>query len=169
MNVLYLSARALHVLLGATWLGFVTLMSFFLMPAVVEAGPDGGKIMAGMARRGLSRFIASIAGLTVLTGLVLFWLTGRFGAASATIGGRLLGVGALLGLIAAIVGGGVVGRGMDRAMKLAGEAAATSDAKLRAQLLADAGQARDRAAKAAKVVVVLLMLTTVLMAIGPHM
>jgi hypothetical protein len=151
------------------WVGFVVLITFFLMPTIEEAGPEGGKIMAGLAKRGLTAFIPSIAGLTVLTGIILFWLSGRFSAPNATPGGWFISVGALLGLIAAIVGGSVVGRGVNRAIALGAEAATTSDAKARAQILADLGKTRARVAAASKVVAVLLIVTVLLMAVGPHM
>src|SRR5437763_9946864 len=57
MNGVYLSVRALHVLFGAIWLGMAVFASFFVMPAIQEAGPEGGKVMAILMRRGLPKFI----------------------------------------------------------------------------------------------------------------
>ena len=51
MFSIYLLARLLHVLSGAIWVGTVTFTSFFLMPAMMEAGPDAAKVMAGLQRR----------------------------------------------------------------------------------------------------------------------
>src|SRR5262245_44007067 len=120
----FLAARALHVLLGATWLGTAVAMTFFVMPAVQELGPDSGKVMMAVARRGFDAFIASVAGLTVLSGLWLYWhFTAGFDPGiSATASGRVFGLGGLLGLIAAIVGGSVVSRGSRKILALAKQA-----------------------------------------------
>ncbi len=170
MHTFFLSVRALHVLLGATWLGMALLASMFVMPAIRDAGPDGGKVLAAMARRGLVAFIPSIAGLTVLSGLWLYWrFTDGFNpAVSGSAGAMVFGMGGVLGLVAAVLGGSVVGRNIKKVLKLSGEAAATSDAAAREALLRQAGQAGQKAGAAGRLVTVLLAITIVLMAIGHY-
>ena len=170
MNALFLSMRVLHVLLGAAWLGGAVLLSFFLMPALKEVGPDGGKVVVALIGRRLDAYIASIAGLTVLTGFYLYWVvTGGFDpSASATMRGRVLGMGGVLGLAAAIIGGSVVARNMKKAVALMTQAAGTTDAGARSALLAQAGQCRQKAATGGRIVAVLLILIVVLMVIGGH-
>jgi len=73
MNAFFVSVRVLHILLGAVWLGAAVLVSLFVMPSIREAGPDGAKVMAGLGRRKIHVFIASISGLTALTGVWLYW------------------------------------------------------------------------------------------------
>jgi uncharacterized membrane protein len=46
MTTFYLTVRFLHVFAGALWLGMAIFSAFFLMPAIKEVGPDGGKVMA---------------------------------------------------------------------------------------------------------------------------
>src|SRR5262245_51264207 len=125
MNTFFLAARVLHVLLGATWLGMVVATTFFLMPAIQEIGPDSGKVMMGLARRKFDAFIASVAGLTVLSGFYLYWhFTAGFDPGiSASAGGRVFGLGGVLGLVAAIVGGSVVSRSARKIFALAKQAA----------------------------------------------
>ena len=51
MITLFLSVRVLHILLGATWLGAAVVVSYFVLPAIEQAGPDGGKVVNGLIRR----------------------------------------------------------------------------------------------------------------------
>jgi hypothetical protein len=170
MNMVFLGARALHVLFGAIWLGTAVLTSFFLLPAIQDAGPDGGKVMMGIARRGMITFIASISGITILTGLWLYWhFTDGFDPGIAgSMGGRVFGLGGLLGLAAGIIGGSVVGRNIKKVMALSGQAASTADTAARSQLMQQAAQARQRAATGGRIVAILLTLTIVLMALGHY-
>lgn len=169
MNTFFLAARALHVLLGATWLGMVVATSFFLMPAIQEAGPDGGKVMAAIARRGFDAFIASVAGFTILSGFYLYWhFTAGFDPElSASMGGRVFGLGGILGLVAAIVGGSVVSRSA-RKIVASMKQAATADSATRSQLMQQVEGLRKRVATGGRVVAILLILTIVLMALGHY-
>ena|SRR5437870_884414 len=170
MNTMFLSIRALHVLLGATWLGFAVMVSLFLMPAIQETGPDGGKVMMALVRRRLPTFIPSIAGLTVLSGLWLYWhfTSGFDPAISASMGGRVFGAGGVLGLTAAIVAGSVVARSMKKVVALMGQMAQTNDAAARTALMDQATQLRRRAAMGGRTVAVLLVITIILMALGHY-
>ena len=140
------------------------------MPAIQDVGPDGGKVMAAMARRGLITFIPSVAGLTVLTGIYLdrHFTDGFDAALSGSMGARVFGTGGLLGLIAAIIGGSVVSRSIKRVLALMGSVATTTDAAARASLLQEVARFRQRAGTAARIVAVLLMITVVLMALGHY-
>jgi hypothetical protein len=166
---MYLTIRALHVLLGAMWLGFAVLLTFFLMPAMEEAGPGGAKVAAGLERHKLMVAFASIAGLTVLTGLWLYWrFTAGFSPAiTDTHAGMSFGLGGLLGIIAAILGGSVVGRSMKRAGEIAASAAAAPEAE-RGALLAQAAALRARARTGGKLIAVLLVITIILMATAAY-
>ena len=170
MSGLFLSVRVLHILFGALWLGGATLLSFFLMPALRDAGPEGGRVMMGLIRRGLAAFIPSIAGLTVLSGIYLYWhFTDGFSpVVSASMGARVFGAGGVLGLVAAIIGGSVVGRSIKNAVGFMTQAAGAKDADARASLMQRAGQLRQRAATGGLIVSVLLIITIILMAIGHY-
>lgn len=170
MNTLFLSARVLHILLGATWLGAAVVVSFFLLPAIEQAGPDGGKVVAGMIRRKFDKFVPSIGGLTVVTGFYLYWhFTNGFDpVASGSMGARVFGAGGVLGTIALIIAGSVVARNMRKVVALMKQAAETTDAQIRAPLLEQAGQLRRKAGKAGRIVALLLIVTIVLMALGHY-
>jgi hypothetical protein len=170
MTTFFLAARVLHVLLGAIWLGTVVSTSIFLMPAIQEAGPDAGKVMLAMARRGFDPFLASVAGLTVLSGLYLYWhFTAGFDPAiSASMGGRFFGLGGVLGLVAAIVGGSVVSRSSRKIVALMKQAATTADPGARSQVMQQVDGLKKRVTNGARAVVVLLILTIILMALGHY-
>src|SRR5262245_8858611 len=111
-TLVFLSVRALHVLLAATWIGTVAFIYLILTPALDEVGPSGTALMTAMSRRGFHVRIAALGGTTVLTGLWLYWrFTGGFDpAASATMGARVFGAGGVAGIVALIIGGAIVGR-----------------------------------------------------------
>jgi hypothetical protein len=169
-NIVFLSVRVFHVLLGASWLGAALFTSFFLIPALQEAGPAGGAVMIGLVRRKLPIFIASIAGLTVLTGLWLYWrFTDGFDPGiSSTMGGRVFGTGGLLGLVSLIIAGSVVSRNMKSAVRLLTDAAAQPDGPARAAQMERAIACRGKAAVGARIVAILLVITIMLMAMGHY-
>src|SRR5262249_54912621 len=108
----FLLVRAAHVLLATIWVGSVALTTFFLMPALEEAGPSAGPVMGALMRRKLPVFMSSIGGTTVLTGLYLYYrFTGGFDPAlSASTAGKVFGTGGVAGIAALIIGGAVVSR-----------------------------------------------------------
>lgn len=110
MDVLLIIARIIHVGSAMIWFGGAVVSSFFLQPTVAALGPSGQPFMEHlMNRRKLGIFFPIVAGLTILSGAVLFWrdsgglqlewITSPTGLAF-TVGG--------LAAIAAFVGGGVL-------------------------------------------------------------
>src|SRR5690242_10417092 len=95
IQMAFLTVRVLHVLLGGTWLGMAVVMSWVVMPALRDAGPPGGAVMAAIVKRGFTAIIASVSGLSVLTGLWLYWhFTNGFDPLIAgSMGARVFGVG----------------------------------------------------------------------------
>jgi len=67
--VIFLLIRVSHILLAVVWLGAVVYTAVFVMPAVAESGPAGGQVMDAIARRGLTPFLAVVAGLTIVSGV----------------------------------------------------------------------------------------------------
>ncbi len=165
---MYLVIRALHVLCGALWLGFVFLLSWFLMPALEDVGPDAGKVMGAMQRRGLVVAIPVIAVVTVLSGIWLYWryTAGFSGETMASHAGWIFGVGGVLGLVSLILGATVTSRNAAGATRLAQQAGAVNDAAERVRLLTAAAAMRKRAGTSGRLVSVVLIVTTVLMALA---
>jgi hypothetical protein len=168
-TVLFLALRAGHVLLAAIWFGSTVFVSELLVPALDAAGPAGGQIMGSLSRR-VTVYMAILAGTTVLTGIYLYWhFTGGFDPqVSATNAGRAFGIGGLAGLIAAIIGGSVVGRSANQLGPIMGQVATTTDAAAKNALLGQATALRQRIKSASKVVLLLQLIALVLMAIGHY-
>jgi uncharacterized membrane protein len=167
---IFLALRVFHILTAALWLGGAVLLSTFLVPVVEQVGPAGGQVMAGLTRRGVHTFLATLAGITLVSGLWLYWrFTGGLDPAISGSGGGLsFGVGGVIGVLAAIVGGAVVGRSAKGAVALAARAASLPDGEERASLLRTVEGLRRRLAMGSRVAIVLLVITTVLMAIGHY-
>jgi putative copper export protein len=72
VSTLDVIVHVLHVVSAATWLGAAIFVGWFLMPALIEAGPDGGKVMNGVQRRGWVAVAPVIAVLTVVSGIYLY-------------------------------------------------------------------------------------------------
>lgn len=169
MNLLLLVMRLLHILLGVFWVGTMLFTTVFLFPAVRDAGPDGAKVAAGLARRGFLAIMPIVAGLNILSGLWLFWrVSGGFQPSfmhSAT--GMTFGLGGAAAIAAFVIGVSVVRPAMQRAGVLAESAARAPAAERDAQLAAAQGL-RLRAASAGQVVAVLLVLAVAAMALARY-
>jgi uncharacterized membrane protein len=168
-TVLFLLLRAAHVLLAVTWVGATVFTTFLLMPALQDSGPAAGPVMAALMRRRFSAFMASLGGLTVVTGLYLYYrFTGGFDPAlSGSIGAMVFGTGGIAGIAALILGGAVISRNTKKMADLGPRLAAASGPE-RAALAAEMDAARRRTATFSKIVVVLQAIAVVLMAIGHY-
>ena len=166
MIKVFLAVRVLHMLMGALWLGGVTVMVFFLSPAIDEAGPEGGKVMAGLVRHKFLIYFPIIAGLSVLSGLWLFWrfASGDFARSSF----HMFATGAGLGLIAAIIGGSVVGRTANKLAALGSQVATTTDPQQRAALFAQMTPLKKRMTTFSYVVFFLVLGAFIFMALGHY-
>ncbi len=170
MTVFYLSIRVIHVLLGAFWTGATLLIALFIEPAVTEAGPAGGAVIQALMRRGMSRILTFVGLFTVLTGLYLIWVrSGHF--ASPYMGsphGILISTGALFGIVALLLGVHVT-RPAAKGLAAIGQRVAASNAPPTPEDLAQMGRLRGRLRLSTRLVAVVLVLTIVCMALGPHL
>lgn len=164
----YLVVRLLHVLLGAIWVGTVTFSAFFLMPAMQEAGPDAAKVMAGLQRRRFMDLLPIVALINVVSGLWLYWrfTAGFDGTISSSRPGIVFGAGGAIAIVAFTIGLLVMRRSLMRAGALSARAASVTDTTERSRLMGEAQGLRVRAGRAGRIVAVLLIVTTLLMAAG---
>lgn len=167
MTTFYLIVRFLHVLAGAMWVGMAIFSAFFLMPAIREVGPDGGKVMAALERRGVVALIPIIVIVTILSGLWLYWrYTGGFTPEiSRSHAGMAFGAGGAIAIVAAIIGIGVVSRSMAKATAMTKQAMAMPEAG-RAATMTTIQQLRQRAMTGARIVAVLVIIVIGLMSVG---
>lgn len=106
MDWLMLVLRLLHVGGGAMWVGMMAFMTFYLTPALAEAGPaESGKVMAALQKQRIMVIMPLIALLTIGSGLWLMIRTyGGPGPLAATRMGMALNVGATAAIIAFLIG-----------------------------------------------------------------
>lgn len=169
-TIFFLTIRVLHVFLAALWIGAAVFLTYVLMPAVREAGPAGGQVIVKLTRRGLHRFMASLAGLTVVTGIWLYWrFTGGFDPAiSGSRAGMAFGAGGVAGLIALGIGGAVVGRGSKQMAGLIEKAAALPEGPERAAAVQAMAPVGARLETGSSILIVLLAIAVALMAVGHY-
>jgi hypothetical protein len=169
MNTVFLGARVLHIVCAALWFGAIVFVSMFLMPVLQQSGPEAGKIMGGLERRGLVIFMSSIAGLTILTGFYLYWhLTGGFDhSMMGTTEAMVFGTGGILGLTAFVVGASVVGQSAKKATALGAKMAGMAE-KDRPAAAAELQKLRQKMVTYGHLVMALMAMTIVLMSIGHY-
>lgn len=157
--------RVLHVVSAATWLGAAIFVGWFLMPAIIEAGPDGGKVMGGVQRRGWVAVAPVIAVLTIVSGIYLY--IPYMGSPSTM--GRALGAGGVVGIIAMTLGAAVVSRSMAQANAVTTEMATTPDGPARQALMAKARGLRAKGLLFTRIVSILVLVATILMASAAYL
>ncbi|MEK7381232.1 MAG: hypothetical protein AAB075_09510 [Gemmatimonadota bacterium] len=170
MDVPMLVARVLHIGLGVFWAGAMIFVATFLLPSIQEAGPDGAKVAAGLARRRFIDIMPAAALVTVLSGFYLYWKSSA-GFSPEYMGSRTgmaIGLGSVTALLALALGLAIVRPSMKRAMQLA-QATAGAPAESREGMQAEAQALRGKAAGAAKVVAWLLAATTIAMAVARYL
>lgn len=168
MSALLLVMRLVHIGLGAFWFGAVMFATFFLFPAMQEAGPDGARVGAGVMRRRYPQIVAIVAFLTLLSGLwLLRRVSGGFQPGYMGTGpGKGYSVGGAAAILAFLIGMIFVRPAMTKAMRLGQEAATSPNPQ---SVHAEAAKLRARAMTAGMVVAVLLMITIAAMALGRYL
>jgi hypothetical protein len=168
--LVFLVARAAHVLVAAVWIGSTVFVTALLAPAIDASGPSGGQVMARIDRNGLHRYMMFLGVATVLTGLYLFWhFTGGFDpAVSVSPSGLAFGCGGLAGILAGIIGGAVVARSAKAVAAIAGQAASAPDGAAKAELMSRASALRQRIRISSRIVIALQTTAVVLMAVGHY-
>ena len=167
---IFLALRALHVLAAAVWIGSTVFIAAQLTPAVEESGPAGGEVMGRIGRRGLNAYMALLGITTVLSGGYLLWrFTGGFSAALiATHAGAAFAIGGASGLLAGVIGGGVVGRSGAAVAAIMPLALSMPDGPDRRTQMQRVAQLRSRMKSGTKVVIGLQLTALVLMTVGHY-
>jgi hypothetical protein len=169
-SLLFLTMRVFHVVLAGAWFGAAVLTTLYLGPAVKQAGPAGSQIMDILVKRGFEKYMASIGGLTIVTGGYLFWhfMVGFGPGAGASHAGMAFSVGATTGIIALILGGSMIGASAKKLVVLGAKAAGMPEGADRAALLRTMEGLRVRMATFGKIVVALLFISMGAMALGHY-
>jgi uncharacterized membrane protein len=168
--VLTLVLRFAHVFFAALWVGMMAFQTFYLMPALGEAGPDAGKVMAGLMKRNIPTVMLVIAVIALVSGFWLFWRMS--GGAPAALLATPMGLGFAVGggaaLLAFILGISVVRPAMMRSMQI-GASLATASAEERAKSMAEVQRLRARGVVGGRVVAFLLLFALGAMAVARYL
>jgi uncharacterized membrane protein len=162
--------RFTHVFFAALWVGMMVFQTFFLMPALGEAGPDAAKVMGPLMRRRIPLIMIVIALLALVSGVWLFQRLsgGAPGALMRTPMGLAYGLGGAAALIAFLLGITVTRPAMMRSMRLA-ESLASTPPEERAQRSAEIQRLRARGAAMGRVVASLLLFALAAMAVARYL
>lgn len=159
--------RLLHILSGVFWAGTLMFMAFFLFPAVRDAGPEGGKVVAELTRRKFTEIVPIVALVSILSGFWLYWYA-SVGFQPAYMGSRVgmtYGIGGAAAILSLLVGMTVVRPSMKRAAELSGAAGGGSPDQAR---MAQIQGLRARAGKGGQIVALLLLVAIAAMAVGRY-
>ena len=169
-STLFLVFRAAHVAAAAVWIGSHIFSTFMLVPAIDAAGPSGGQVMMRINQRGIVAYMFSVALLTIVTGVALFWrFTGGFDpAVAATHAGLAFGFGGTAGILAGVIGGGVIGRNAKRVASIGATLATTADGEEKTTLLSQAAALRRRMKVGSQLVTALQAIAVVLMTLAHY-
>ena len=162
--------RVLHIGVGAFWVGSVVFVAVFLAPTLRAVGPGAAPVMGHLVQvRRLPIVLLTSAWVTLLSGAALAWHdAGPLGFRWFSVGpGRVFGLGAVLALIATLIGMAFnvptarrIGAISGRAQAAGGPPSAEDQLEL--------GRLHARMAKASNVAAVLLVLALMAMAVARY-
>jgi uncharacterized membrane protein len=167
----FLLARFVHVLAGVAWAGALIFIGFILTPAIRTTGASGGVLMQQLVRvQRLPVYLMVLMGLTILSGLSLFWLDfNAFGRAWMHTGpGRTFSAGAAFAILTAVLGMIVNVPTAKRLGMLMGsiQAAGTQPSTEQA---AEIGRLQYRLYRAGQAAAVLIVLAVICMGVARYM
>ncbi len=171
MNLTVLIARILHVGLGVFWAGTIFFVVFLLEPSVRSVGPEGGRVMQALQKRGLLTIMPAVALLTILSGAFLYWrLSGGFGMDWVTtrFGGALT-VGGIASLLAFGQGFFLMRPATLRVGELSALVGNTPEGGERDALLAKIAELKSRSRNQARWVALWLGIAVVTMAMARYL
>jgi hypothetical protein len=90
MNLFMVVLRLIHIGAGVFWAGGAVVLARFVIPAVGDTGPEGGKVVQALQQRGLMTALPASAVVSILFG--------------RTPTGMALGLGAVVSIAAFTIG-----------------------------------------------------------------
>src|SRR5574341_5282 len=158
MSLFMVVLRLVHIGAGVFWAGGAIVVARFLIPSVQDAGPEGGKVVQALQKRGLMTALPASAVLSMVAGLILYWRVsgGYAGQFGRTPTGMALGLGAVASIVAFVIGVTILRPATMKAGTLAQSLPQVSDPAGRDAQQAEMQSLRTRAARAANWVAGLL-------------
>ena len=171
MDLYFLILRVLHVGLGVFWAGTIFFFAMFFLPSIADMGPEGGKVMGALQKHRYADRMPIIAGVTVLSGLLLYHrVSGGFDPVyMKSVHGMGYGVGGGAAIVALIFGMIVLRPAAGRMGQLMQAMPSLPDGAERDARMAEVQNLRRRAAAGTKLVTVLLLVAVIFMAITRYL
>jgi hypothetical protein len=171
MSALFLLMRLVHIVLGVFWVGTLIFAATLLMPSVRDTGPDGGKVMFALMKRGYMNVIPAVALLTLLSGFWLYWRDSLAGGDvwARSMSARVFGAGALAALVAFGIGISVIRPNAVKLRAIMESLQSTPEGPVRGALMADMNGPRTKMTAAAPWVAALLGIATACMAVARYL
>lgn len=171
MNALLITLRLLHIVTASLWVGFGAFSALMLGPALGDVGPDAGKVMGALQRRGLSTVIPAIALVTIISGFWLYWLVsgGLLNTFVSSRTGILFGAGGVIALAAYLLGLIVIRPMTMKVAALMQSIPGVTNPDQRNQLIGEAKLLKARSDIAAKAGAALLLLAAASMAVARYL
>ena len=171
MDPLVIVLRFVHVVFGALWVGMIFFSTFFLMPAIQDAGPDGGKVMGAIQRRGLMTVMPVLAIGALISGIWLYVraAAGMHAEFARSPVGMAFGLGGVAAIVAWVLGMAVLRPSMMKAMALGQSLGPSASADERQRVMGEAQRLRARAAAAGRATAYLLLVAVTAMAVARYL
>jgi uncharacterized membrane protein len=162
--------RIIHIVAGVFWVGSAVFMASILMPTMQAVGPSAGPVMEHLVqvRRVPLRMMGAMI-LVILSGIALYWKdSAGFQSAWMRSGpGTVFGVGAVLGILGAVIGMALSAPTSKRLAVLGGAIKARGGPPT-AEEAAEMQQLQARMRGTGRLVAVTLVLATIAMAVARY-
>ena len=163
--------RLIHIVTGVLWAGGIFMLALFILPAVNASGPEGGKVMRQLASTNhYPNVMTGAATLNIIAGLLLYWNRSNGFSMDylSSAQGMTIGTGAILAIIAYIIGLSITRPGVFRMIHIGNEIAAAGGKPTENQM-SDMTRLRKNIGNATKYMAWLLLITVCCMAIARYL
>lgn len=110
MDIILILLRLIHIVAAFVWFGVGFTQAYIVSPAIAASGVIGLRFAQRMNASRLAQMVfPAAAGITMLAGILLY-ITGDPSRNFSQLGNIVLGIGAVVGIIAGIHGGMYTGR-----------------------------------------------------------
>lgn len=160
--------RTIHIVGGVIWVGGVSLVVMFIQPSAAAVGPAAGPFVQELlGKRKLPIRLLGVGAVTIVAGLLAYWhdwqASGSFGDWVSSRLGAVLTVGAVLAIIAWLIGllglRPVIARTLALGAEIAGAGSPTAPERL-----AEMQRLQARSRSLAQLVLAILVVAVLAMA-----